>query len=101
MVFISTLSARSGERLRPVFVQFPPPPVKIAGMHLQCPCHLRRALSPGHLPDSCLFEFPAELPFGLHSQSSPFNDFQGLTGCLKIGVHSIASWWSGNDAVCP
>jgi hypothetical protein len=89
-VIVGPFPARAHKSLRAVLVQFPAPPVQIARMNLQRPGHFRRALATRQLPNRRLFELPAELPSLLHFRFSPFNDFQGLIGCLKNGVQSTA-----------
>src|SRR6185437_4979705 len=71
-----------------VLLQFPAPAVQIAGMHFQGAGDLGRALPTVEAAHRRFLEFFCELSAGLHLQFSPFNDFQGLTGCLKNGVHS-------------
>src|SRR5438105_4554450 len=71
-----------------MLTEFPPPALQIAGVHLQCARHLSYALSAFQATHRRLFEFLCEFPANFHFPVFPFNDFQGLTGCLKNGVHS-------------
>src|ERR1051326_1750948 len=79
---------RTGEGTIAVIAQLPSPALQIAGVHFQGARHLAYTLSALDATDSRLFEFLAEFPASFHSPVFPFNDFQGLTGCLKNGVHS-------------
>jgi transposase len=57
-------------------------------MYLQRSRHLTQRLTALQPGDGAQLELFCDFSSRLHVQFPPFNDFQGLTGRLKIGVHS-------------
>ena len=88
LALFGALFAHTPECARTVLLQLPPPAVQFTGMHLQAAGDLGHALSTVQARHRLLLELFAEFSSRLHLSVSPFNDFQGLTGCLKNGVHS-------------
>lgn len=75
-----------------MLLQLPLPAVQFTVMHLQGAGYLCHFWPPfRRVTASCsnsLLNFFRDFIF----QLSPFNDFQGLTGCLKNGVRSMVTY---------
>jgi len=72
-----TVLARSVERAPAVLLQFPPPAVQVAGMHLQRAADFGHALSTVQAAHRRLLEIFGEFSSRLHVPVFRFNDFQG------------------------